>query len=127
LLKTQLFGSIHGLSVSPDGMQLLTASDRGFIYRVRSNDFSQMLMCENHTAPVLSVWFMAGVSDKFITCSEDGTIRLWDSNNYSVTARCVAPTNSSAALHPICAVFTDEVILSGWSDGKIRAFRVDNC
>jgi cilia- and flagella-associated protein 52 len=40
LLKTQLYGSIHGLSSSPDGMQLLTASDRGFIYRIRTSDFS---------------------------------------------------------------------------------------
>ena len=108
-------------------MQLLTASDRGFIYRIRCNDFSQMLLCENHTAAVTSCWYMPGVSEKFITCSEDGTIRLWDSNNYSVTARCVAPNNQGAPLFPICAVFTDEVILSGWSDGKIRAFRVDNC
>ena len=51
-----------------------------------------MLLCENHTGAVLSVWFMKDVSDKFITCSEDGTIRLWDGNNYSVTASCVAPS-----------------------------------
>ena len=88
-----------------------------------------MLLCENHTLPVLHVWFMPGVSDKFITCSEDGTIRLWDSNDYSVKARCVAPGNTNKPgqnLYPNCAVFTDEVILSGWSDGVIRAFRIDN-
>jgi len=119
------------LSVSPDGLQLLTASDRGFIYRVRVSDFSQMLLCENHTAAVVSVWFMKDLSDKFITCSEDGTIRLWDSNNYSVIARCVAPQvaigSSTGAVIPLCAIFTDEVIISGWSDGRIRAYRVDNC
>ena len=49
-----------------------------------------MLLCENHTKPVLGCWFMPGISDKFITCSEDGTVRLWDSNSYTVTARCVA-------------------------------------
>jgi len=52
-----------------------------------------MLLCENHTGAVTTNWFMPGISDKFVTCSEDGTIRLWDSNNYSVTARCVAPSN----------------------------------
>lgn len=25
-----------------------------------------------------------------------------------------------------CAIFTDEVIISGWTDGRIRAYRVDN-
>ena len=51
-----------------------------------------MLLVENHIAAVVSVWFMKDLSDKFITCSEDGTIRLWDSNNYTVVARCVAPS-----------------------------------
>ena len=68
---------------------------------------------------------MPGVSDKFITCSEDGTVRLWDSNTYAVTARCSAGGNN-AGVFPLCAIFTDEVIISGWNDGKIRAYRVDN-
>ena len=55
-----------------------------------------MLLCENHTTPVLSCWFNPGASDKFITTSEDGTIRLWDSNNYTVTARCVASSTQVA-------------------------------
>jgi len=88
--KTQFFGAIHGLSSSPDGTQSLVATEKGYLYRLRNQDFSQMLLCENHTQPVLSTWFMPGVSDKFITCSEDGTVRLWDSNSYAVTARCIA-------------------------------------
>ena len=90
-----------------------------------------MLLCENHTEPVLSVWFMPGQSERFITTSEDGTVRLWDSNNYTVTARCVAQQSGGIGMgntvYPHCAIFTDEVIISGWSDGRIRAYRVDNC
>lgn len=82
-----------------------------------------MLLCENHTEPVLDVAYMQGVSDKFATCSEDGTIRLWDSNDYSVIARCTVAT--AAGIYPNCSTFTDEVIISGWSDGKIRSFRVE--
>ena len=130
LLKIQILGAIHGLSVSPDGLQSLVATEKGYIYRVRNNDFSQMLLCENHTAPVTSVWFNPSASDRFITTSEDGTIRLWDSNNYTVQARCIASSYNTAQGQSVfanCAIFTDEIILSGWSDGRIRAYRVDNC
>lgn len=90
LLKTQIFGSVNGLSVSKDGIQLLASTDKGFIYRLRVSDFQKMLLCENHTEPVVNCYFMPGISDKFSTCSEDGTVRLWDSNDYSVFARCTA-------------------------------------
>jgi WD40 repeat protein len=82
-----------------------------------------MLLCENHTEPVLDVSYMNGVSDKFATCSEDGSIRLWDSNDYSVISRCTVQT--AGLVFPNCATFTDEVIISGWNDGKIRSFRVE--
>ncbi len=93
------------------------------MYRVRVSDFSKMLLCENHTEAVVDVAYMNGVSDKFATCSEDGTIRLWDSNDYTVQARCSVQTAN--AVHPTCSAFTDEVIISGWSDGKIRSFKIE--
>jgi cilia- and flagella-associated protein 52 len=92
---------------------------------VRVSDFSKMLLCENHIDAVLDCYYMPGVSDKFSTCSEDGTIRLWDANDYSVTARCSVV--STSGVFPNCSIFTDEVIISGWADGKIRSFRIDNC
>lgn len=81
-----------------------------------------MLLGENHIASVVDCSYMDKVSDKFATSSEDGTIRLWDANDYSVYARCQAPV----AAHPLCTNFTEEIILSGWSDGKVRSYRVDN-
>ena len=84
-----------------------------------------MLLAENHTEAVVHVNYCSGISEKFITSSQDGTIRLWDANDYSVRARCVN-TGAIAGVYPLCSLFTDEVILSGWSDGKIRAYRVDN-
>jgi len=83
-----------------------------------------MLLCENHTEPVLDVYYMNGVSDKFSTCSEDGSIRLWDANDYSVISRC--SVMAATGVYPNCSIFTDEVIISGWSDGKVRSFRVEN-
>ena len=83
---------MNSLSASLDGLQMLASTDKGFIYRMRVSDFSKMLLCENPTEAVVDTYFMPGVSDKFSTCSEDGTIRLWDSNDYSVVARCTVIT-----------------------------------
>jgi WD40 repeat protein len=89
LLQTQLFGAIRGLSTSVDGVQMLAATSQGFLYRIRVSDFSNMLLAENHTDAVLDVNYMPNLSDRFITSSADGTIRLWDANDYSVKARCI--------------------------------------
>jgi len=62
------------------------------------------------------------VSDKFATCSIDGTIRLWDVSNYEVLARC---TSQSTAI-PICFQYNEEVVISGWDDEKIRMFGSEN-
>jgi len=68
---------------------MLAATSQGFLYRLRISDFSNMLLAENHTEAVLNVNYMQDVSDKFITCSVDGTLRLWDANDYAVKARCM--------------------------------------
>jgi len=33
----------------------------------------------------------------------------------------------AGCIYANCAIFTDEVIISGWADGAIRAYRIDNC
>ena len=106
---------------------MLAATNKGYMYRVRVSDFSTMLLAENHTEGVSHVQYMPNISDKFITSSQDGTLRLWDANDYSVKARCTHQEGNISGIYPICSLFTDETIIAGYSDGKIRAFRVDNC
>ena len=124
LVKIEFLGSVNGLSISPDGVQLLAATDKGFIYRVRTADGSKMLMSETHTKEVLHATYAFGNNDseRFLTCSCDGSLRLWDANDYSAVTRCAILTPG----YPLLSLFTDEVIMSGWTDGKIRTFRTDN-
>lgn len=28
-------------------------------------------------------------------------------------------------MFPLCSIFTDEVIISGWSDGRVRSFKIE--
>jgi len=39
-----------------------------------------VLHSENHTNAILHVSYPPNVSDKFGTCSDDGSIRLWNIN-----------------------------------------------
>lgn len=48
------------------------------------------LVSENHSKAITYLVYPKGVSDRFASCSEDGTIRLWNINDYIVESRCVA-------------------------------------
>lgn len=122
--KIELLGGVYGLTASSDGVEMITATNKGFIYRTRTEDLAKMLMGESHTKEVVHVTYSIDNtnSESFMTCSADGSLRLWDANDYSAITRCAIMT----AGYPTVSIFNDEVIISGWTDGKIRTFRTDN-
>ncbi|KAL4432056.1 hypothetical protein ABPG74_017792 [Tetrahymena malaccensis] len=123
VVKNQIIGSVNSISCSPDLQECMCATDRGFIYRIRNTDLAKILHCENHTDSVVFLTYPPGVSDKFASCSEDGSIRLWDiGSDYVVTTRCFANNAGS----PLCLTYNSEIVLSGWQDGKIRMFSSEN-
>lgn len=122
LTRIKLYGSIYSLSSSYDGTQLLASTDKGFIYRIRSSDLSNIVLNENHTDSILSFYSLNDREYKFGTTSLDGTIRIWNLNDYSVSNR----VKISNQIIPQCLVFTDEILLSGWNDEKLRCYRTDN-
>lgn len=80
------------------------------------------LVCENHTNDITYLVYPKGISDRFASCSEDGSIRLWNVNDYTVETRCFAQGAGS----PLCASYNEEVLISGWQDGRIRMFLTEN-
>lgn len=120
--RIQLAGALTSLSVSTDFAEALAGSQLGLHYRIRTSDFANALLSEHHTKPVTYVNFPKGISDKFATGSEDGSIKIWDGSDYSVISRCVVSKVGAVT----CFVLTLEIVVSGWEDGKIRAFRADN-
>lgn len=108
--KNELGGGINSISMHPSGEESLCATDKGLIYRVNNRTLERFLHSENHTGSIVNIGYPQGVSDRFASASEDGTIRLWDIGDYVVTARCMA-TNAGC---PLCLVYRDEILLSGW-------------
>lgn len=71
------------------------------------------------------------MSDRFATASLDGSIRTWDLNDYQV----LNTIHLKQGLSPLCLDYTNDVLLTGWSDSKIRLFssqgqpiwEIENC
>ncbi len=115
LHQTLVQGCVTSLSPSVDGSEIAVGTQEGNMYRLRASTFESLLIAENHSQSVTNVAFCRGNSECFATCSEDGTIRIWDSGAYTVIAKSFV-----RGATPTCLAFTDEVIMSGWTDGKIR-------
>jgi len=114
--RVYVAGAVNSISVSADGHELLAGTTDGYIYRISLHDFKATLHSENHSKRVNGIAFPIGVSDRFATCSADGTIRVWDLNDYSVPMR----THVRDSAEPLCLAYAIECIISGWQDGIIR-------
>lgn len=86
--KEQLVGGVNGISCTSNGSQMMMATDKGFIYQGNPSNWQFRLQSENHVENILDLTYPPGISDKFASCSQDGTIRLWDVSEYIVTTRC---------------------------------------
>lgn len=120
--KNQVIGKVVAFS-SHNGQNVLTATDKGYVYQIQAESLQKNLHSENHIESILQVVYPHGVSDKFGSCSEDGTIRLWDVSEYAVECLVNGP---AGGLIPTTFTYVDEVILSGWQDSKIRLYRIED-
>ena len=121
LARINLYGSIYSLSSSVDGVQLLASTDKGFIYRIRAADLSNIVLNENHTDAIIDFFSLNDDHYRFGTCSLDGTIRIWNLDDYSVSARI----KINPSIIPTCMKFNEDMIVSGWNDGVIRCYRTN--
>ena len=71
---------------------------------------------------ILNFYSLNDKDYRFGTASKDGTVRLWTLDDYSVYSR----VNISHSVTPYCVTFTDDMLISGWSDGMIRCYQVDS-
>jgi WD40 repeat protein len=116
--QAQLDGAVVALSFSPDRTELVAGTATGSIYRLRADLSAALLVCENHAKAVSCVAYAEGESsERFATASLDRTVRVWDANDY----KCAASVSVRDAGDPQCVVYSLDFLISGWTDGRIRA------
>jgi cilia- and flagella-associated protein 52 len=98
--------------------RLLAGTDQGNLYALNAVTLETSLLSTAHSLPITDVCFPAGTSDLFLTAS-GGEIRLWNSKKCAELLRIQVP---NLQCHCIAINKAGTSIVSGWSDGKVRAF-----
>jgi len=112
-------GVTHVTSFGPSFC--LVGTDSGHIYQVDSRSLQPSQLADSHVDKVTAVQHIPR-STSFATASFDGTVRVWDSKRFCVTASLKIPSQ------PLCLDIAPSdkgaIVVTGWKDGYLRAMNV---
>lgn len=117
-LKTQLMGGITSIAEHPKGNKFMVGTDQCNRYEVSSDLSESNMKSSCHHGVVNDVTYPEGCPELVVTSSA-GDIRVWNCKARAELLRIQVPN-----LEAMCASVTPSgsTLLSGWDDGKIRAF-----
>jgi len=117
-LKTVLMGGITSLSLHKDGQRFLAGTKQCNRYEVSIDLAEADMRASCHYGRVNDVCYPEGCPD-LIVSSSVGDIRIWNVKIRQELLRIQVPN-----LEALCANITPSgsTLVSGWDDGKIRAF-----
>mmetsp|Transcript_35350 Transcript_35350/g.76251 ORF Transcript_35350/g.76251 Transcript_35350/m.76251 type:complete len:656 (-) Transcript_35350:164-2131(-) len=116
--KTQLMGGVTSIALHPKGDKFAVGTDQCNRYELSTDLIQAELKTSCHFGPINDIAFPDGCPDLVVT-SSFGDIRVWNSKAKKELLRIQVPN-----LECLCSLVTPSggAILSGWDDGKIRAF-----
>jgi WD40 repeat protein len=116
--KTNLMGGITSISPHPKGEKFMVGTDQCNRYEVTKDLINAELKTSCHVGSVNDVAFPEGCPDLIVTSSR-GDIRIWNTKAKQELLRIQVPN-----LECLCNLVSPSgsAIVSGWDDGKIRAF-----
>lgn len=116
--SAKIMGACTSVSLTADSTHFFAGSSKATIYWCNSDTISPELRNTCHSERINDIAFPAGFSDLFATCSIND-IRVWNAKSRQELLRIEVP-----GLECFCVKFMNDgrSILSGWNDGKIRAF-----
>jgi WD40 repeat protein len=109
-------------ALSSTTRSIFIVSTRGTVYNVRHSDPLNKLeyFSSGHSQQIKQIVFPKGYSEVFATAS-GGEIRIWSLKNQRELLR-IELAKSRTLVNAIEFQPDGKLILSGWSDGKVRAF-----
>jgi WD40 repeat protein len=116
--KTNLMGGITSISVHPKGNKYMIGTDQCNRYEVSKDLIESELKTSCHVGSVHDIAFPSGCPDLIVTSSR-GDIRIWNTKARQELLRIQVPN-----LECLCTLVSPSgtSIVSGWDDGRIRAF-----
>jgi WD40 repeat protein len=116
--KTTLMGGITSITLHPKGQKFMVGTDQCNRYEVSKDLINAELKTSCHVSGVNDVAYPEGCPDLVVSSSR-GDIRIWNIKSRQELLRIQVPN-----LECHCALVSPSgsSIVSGWDDGKIRAF-----
>lgn len=117
--KTKVAGGVTSMALNAAGDHFFVGTNSCNIYLVHLESFEYELRNTCHFSKINDIAYPRGYSELFATCSAND-IRVWHARTRNELLRIQVP-----GLECLCITFMPDgkSIVSGWSDGKIRAFR----
>jgi WD40 repeat protein len=119
-LKTIKTVSLQGsiTSVAAHGDHYFVGTNKSNVYYLNAKTFKEELRQTCHYERINDVCFPEGYSELFATCSNHD-IRIWNARTSTELLRIQV---QNLECNCVCFSPDGKSIVSGWSDGKIRAF-----
>ncbi len=116
--EAKVLGGVTSVSLTADQTHFFCGTAKATIYWCNSDDLAPELRNTCHYEKINDVAFPAGYSELFATCSMHD-IRVWNAKTRQELLRIEVP---GLECHTVFFQRDGKAILSGWSDGKVRAF-----
>lgn len=116
--QSQVLGAVTSIAQTADGSFMFLGTSQANMYWADTDQLRAELRNTCHYEKINDIAFPYNYSDVFATCSMND-IRIWNARNRQELLRIQVPN-----LECNCVAFTvdGKSIISGWNDGKIRAF-----
>lgn len=116
--EAKVMGSATSITLTADSTHFFCGTDKATIYWCNTDNINPELRNTCHYDRINDIAFPAGYSELFATCSLND-IRVWNASTRQELLRIEVP---GLECHTISFMANGKSILSGWNDGKIRAF-----